>query len=167
MPLSFNAEDLLGYTDWQREQWRARLDGHGPAALAVSVGPHGDGRWDTVGTLIRHIFSAELRYVERIAGEQLTDPGTVPADAVAPLFDFGRTTRLRLRGMIGSLPAAAWDQPIELVFGQNRVPVTPRKIVLHVLTHEIRHWAQVGTLLRQVGMTGGFQDLLFSPVLRP
>lgn len=43
--------------------------------------------------------------------------------------------------------------------------VTPRKLLVHVLMHEIRHWAQVGTLFRLNGMPMEFHDFLFSPVL--
>jgi len=31
--------------------------------------------------------------------------------------------------------------------------------------HEIRHWAQIGTLFRLNGLTIEFHDFLFSPVL--
>jgi hypothetical protein len=31
--------------------------------------------------------------------------------------------------------------------------VTPRKIVVNVLLHETRHWAQIATLLRFNGLT--------------
>lgn len=31
--------------------------------------------------------------------------------------------------------------------------------------HEIRHWAQIGTLFRLNGLTGEVHDFLFSPVL--
>lgn len=55
--------------------------------------------------------------------------------------------------------------PLEFSIVNTVVPVTPRKIALHVLTHEIRHWAQVGTILRLQGRTGQFQALLFSPAL--
>ena len=36
---------------------------------------------------------------------------------------------------------------------------------MHVLMHEIRHWAQIATLLRLNGVAGEFHDFLFSPVL--
>ena len=42
-------------------------------ALAVSIGPHGDGRMNTVGEVVWHIFSAEKRYVERMNDQPLTD----------------------------------------------------------------------------------------------
>ena len=41
---------------------------------------------------------------------------------------------------------------------------TPRKILMHVLIHEIRHWAQLGTLLRLGGEAPRLHDFLVSPV---
>src|SRR2546430_11115824 len=40
-----------------------------------------------------------------------------------------------------------------------------RKVVTHVVMHEIRHWAQIGTLLRVNGFVGDFHDFLGSPVI--
>jgi hypothetical protein len=34
-----------------------------------------------------------------------------------------------------------------------------------VLLHEIRHWAQIATLLRHNGIKGDLHDFLFSPAL--
>ena len=59
---------------------------------------------------------------------------------------------------------AEWAQSFEFSLLNSTVRSTPRKVVLHVLTHEIRHWAQVATLLRLQGWVGERQDLLFSPV---
>ena len=44
--------------------------------------------------------------------------------------------------------------------------VTPRKLLFHVLFHEIRHWAQVALALRNAGhQPPGEHDLVFSSVL--
>lgn len=165
MTLTLNVQDLLAYTNWQRQEWHAWFLQIGPSALAVSTGPHGDGRMKTVGALVRHIFSAELRYVERILRRPLTDTSTVPTDRVQALFEFGDLGRGQLATLVDSLPTSDWDVPLEFSAGNATYRVTPRKIVLHVLTHEIRHWAQVGTLLRLQGLKGRLQDLLVSPVL--
>jgi uncharacterized damage-inducible protein DinB len=37
-------------------------------------------------------------------------------------------------------------------------------MVLQAVTHEIRHWAQVATLLRMSGRKPGSRDFLSSPV---
>jgi hypothetical protein len=51
--------ELIDYTDWQRGKWQDWFREHGADALAMSAGPHGDGRFQTIGDLVRHVFSAE------------------------------------------------------------------------------------------------------------
>src|SRR6476660_6816384 len=86
MPVHLSLSDLIDYTDWERQKWHERLRQQGDAALRTSIGPHGDGRFSTVGELMRHIFSAEKRYVERLLGQPLTDTSSVPADDLEALF---------------------------------------------------------------------------------
>ena len=45
------------------------------------------------------------------------------------------------------------------------VTATPKKIVTHIMFHEIRHWAQIATLWRLNGLKEDFHDFLFSPVM--
>lgn len=158
-------DDLLAYTEWERHGWYAWFRDHGPHTLTISVGPHGDGRFSTVGHLVRHIFSAEKRYADRLSGRPLTDPASIPTDDVDALFQFSRQSRLDLLQLIGTLPAQDWDTPQDFTIVNRALRATPRKIVLHVLVHEIRHWAQIATLLRLQGLTAGSHDLLLSPVL--
>ena len=165
MSPGLDLQDLVGYTTWQRALWRAWFEQKGPAPLAVTTGDHGDGRFTTVGGLIRHIFSSELRYAERIAGVSLTDTSLVAIDDPVALFLLGVVSRASFSGVVETMPAARWTAPIQFPLLNSIVRATPRKLVLHVLTHEIRHWAQVTTLLRLQGWNGERQDLLFSPVL--
>lgn len=157
--------DLLAYTSWQRALWQRWFQDRGPGPLSVTTGPHGDGRLPNIGSLIRHIFSAELRYLERLADLPLTDPTGVPTDEPTALFQFGAAGRARFEAFLDTWPTAEWDRPREVSVLAVRAHLTPRKILLHVLTHEIRHWAQVATLLRLQGWTADRQDLLVSPIL--
>jgi hypothetical protein len=75
-------DHLLEYTDWQRESWQEWFMRQGASALAGSTGPHGDGRLDTIGQVVRHIFSAEKRYVERMNDRPLTDTSVIPTDDI-------------------------------------------------------------------------------------
>ena len=165
MRLDLSVNDLLEYTDWERREWRALLEKQGADVLKISVGSHGDGRFEVVGELIRHIFSAEKRYVERLSDRPLTETSAIPTDDVEALFRFGHQSRSELRKFIEEFPAERWDVPEELTLMKSTLNVTPRKIVIHVLLHEIRHWAQIATLLRLQGVKAGFHDFLFSPVL--
>jgi len=70
-----------------------------------------------------------------------------------------------LKEFVKGFPAQDWDVPQDFNFMNNFLRATPRKLVVHVLMHEIRHWAQIGTLLRLNGLKGEFHDFLFSPVL--
>jgi uncharacterized damage-inducible protein DinB len=70
-----------------------------------------------------------------------------------------------LREFIESLPAADWDEPREFRLMNIIVTATPKKIVTHILFHEIRHWAQIATLWRLNGLKEDFHDFLFSPVM--
>ncbi len=162
-PLSLN--DLLDYTEWERQRWCAWFGKHGKPPLRISAGPHGDGRFESIGQLVRHIFSAEKRYVERLSGRPLTDPAAIPVDDNDALFQFGRQSRSALEAFIATFPSSEWDVSHEFPLMNGVLRATPRKIVIHILMHEIRHWAQIATLLRLEGLTDEFHDFLFSPVL--
>jgi uncharacterized damage-inducible protein DinB len=51
--------------------------------------------------------------------------------------------------------------------GEQRLAMTARKLLFHVLIHEIRHWAQITLAVRLAGFEPpGEHDLVFSPALR-
>ncbi len=165
MPVNLSLNDLMDYTEWERQKWYDWLRQHGEQVLKISAGLHGDGRFETVGDLVRHIFSAEKRYVDRVSGRPLTDAASVPTDNLEALFQFSQQSRKGLRELVETLPAQEWDVPNDFKILNYSIRATPRKIVVHVLMHEIRHWAQIATLLRLSGLTGEFHDFLFSPVM--
>ena len=68
---------LIGYTDWERQKWRDWFGQHRDA-LNTTMGPHGDNQ--TVGDVVKHIFSAEKRYIERLSEKPLTDTALIPSD---------------------------------------------------------------------------------------
>jgi uncharacterized damage-inducible protein DinB len=46
-------------------------------------------------------------------------------------------------------------------------PMTPRKLLFHILLHEIRHWAQIALAVRLAGFQPpGDHDLFFSRALK-
>ncbi len=163
--LSLSLNDFLEYTDWERQKWYAWLRERGDQVLQISAGPHGDGRFQCVGDLVRHIFSAEKRYVDRLSGRPLTDTASIPNNNIEALFQFGRQSRKDLKEFVETFPAHEWDVPGEHRILNYLVKVTPRKIIVHVVMHEIRHWAQIATLFRLNGLGAEFHDFLGSPVM--
>jgi uncharacterized damage-inducible protein DinB len=161
--LSLSAEDLLDYTAWQRTMWFAFFREH-PGRLSLSGGPHGDGRFTTVGDLVKHVFSAELRYVQRLKNVPLSDLIALDSTDVTVLKTLADDSRRSLKELLAEFPAQEWDAPREFIILNFRVVTTPKKIVFHVLMHEVRHWAQLSTLCRVSGDAPKFQDFLASPV---
>ena len=165
MSTNVSLNELIEYTDWERRKWYEWFRKQGDVVLASTVGPHGDGRFQTVGDLVRHIFSAEKRYVDRLSNRPLTDTASIPNSGVEALFQFGQHSRTALEEFVKTYPVQDWDVPQEFDFMKSFLRATPRKLIVHVLIHEIRHWAQIATLLRMNGLTDQLHDFLFSPVL--
>jgi uncharacterized damage-inducible protein DinB len=113
---------------------------------------------------VRHIFSAEKRYVERCLKAPLTDTTTIPVDDINVLFAFGNESRRALRELLATFPEEEWNRPREMSFGTHTRIVTSRKMILQAVTHELRHWAQIAAFLRQAGYEPGFHDLIASPL---
>ena len=161
--LGLSFDDLLEYTDWQRGKWRAFFRAN-EEALSLGIGDHGDGRFTTVGGVVKHIFGAELRYVQRLEGEPLSDLATLPSDQVEALFNQGVETRRRLKLLLTTMAADQWEMPRQFTVLSYHVTATPKKIVAHTLMHEVRHWAQLATVCRMCGHAADAQDLLASPL---
>ena len=122
----------MEYTDWERQKRQEWMRRQGDQVLKVSAGPNGD-RFETVGDLVKHIFSAEKRYVERLSARPMTDTTSLPNDNIEALFQFGRESRESLREFIETFPADKWDVPQEQNLVVAVIVVTPRKSVTHIL----------------------------------
>jgi len=92
---------LIAYTDREQQKW------HDSEALKTSMGPHGNNQ--TVSGVVKHIFSAEKRYIERLSDEPLTDTASIPNDNLEALFELGQQSRQALKDFIESFPAPSWD----------------------------------------------------------
>ena len=162
--LRLSLASLLEYTDWERGLWQDFFRKHDSQVLEISAGPNGDGRFQTIGDLVKHVFSAEKRYVERLLSQPLTDASSIPSGDIGVLFQFGQKSRAEFKELLETFPPQDWDSPREFKILDFRVTATPKKIAVHVLTHEIRHWAQIATLVRLNGFVPEFHDFLGSPV---
>ena len=71
--LTLSLNELLAYTEEEREKWRVWLLAH-PEALAIRMQP--DGRFATVGALVDHIFLVEERHLARLRQQDV--PNVIP-----------------------------------------------------------------------------------------
>ena len=88
--------------------------------------------------------------------------GVKPGDADA-LFAYAGKTRDALRSYAARLDQQDAAQPRAFAVQSGTFKMTPRKLLLHIGLHEIRHWAQIALGVRQAGLTPpGNHDLFYS-----
>jgi uncharacterized damage-inducible protein DinB len=164
MSLSLTFDELLRYTSAERDKWRRWFAAH-PDAMDVVVQP--GGRLPTVGKLIDHIFFAERRILQRLTDAPLSQSTGLTGNNAPPLFDYGASVRRELEQYVADLDSDVADEIRSFGMGERRWPMTSRKLLFHILIHEIRHWAQIAFAVRLAGFEPpGEHDLIFSTALR-
>jgi uncharacterized damage-inducible protein DinB len=157
--LALTFDELLRYTNAERDKWRSWFVEH-PAAVDAPVQP--GGRFPTVGKLVDHIFLVERRHLQRLYSQTVVEQTGLTGNNATPLFDYGASVRRELE----QYAADSSDDPDQArIFA--RMPMTTRKLLFHILLHETRHWAQIAMAVRLAGFEPpGDHDLLFSAALR-
>lgn len=164
MSLSITFDELSRYTSGERDKWRGWFLEHADA-LEAPVQP--GGRLPTVGKLIDHIFLVERRHLQRLAGEPLADRTGLTGNNAAPLFDYGASVRRELEQYVADLGEDEAEQVRTFEVRDGQWPMTPRKLLFHILLHETRHWAQIALAVRLAGFEPpGDHDLFYSKALR-
>jgi uncharacterized damage-inducible protein DinB len=163
MSLHLSIDELLRYTAEEREKWRRWLASH-PDALEATVQP--DGRFSTVGKLIDHIFLVERRHLQRLSGLPLSESTGLTGNNAAPLFDYGASVRREMEQFVRELDEEDASVPRTMEVRDRRWVMSPRKLLFHILLHELRHWAQIALAVRLRGFEPpGEHDLFYSNAL--
>ena|SRR6267378_5035732 len=111
------------------------------------------------------MFAAEKSYIDKLSVRSLADVTSIP-DGDIEAFFLQSTKPERFEGICRNVPHPGVGCPAGSHKELNSVlTATPRKIVVHILLHEIRHWAHIATLFRLNGLVDDFHDFLFSPVM--
>lgn len=161
--MHLSAQELLQYTDEERRRWEQWFRENGEDLLRMPI--TGD-RENTIGALVLHIFGPELRYVQRVRGEPLTEYRDRPCHHIDELFGFGLETRKEMRSFVRNAQPADWDAVHEFEIAGHHFRGSTRKLILHALLHEVRHWAQVARVVRERGFAPpGGHDLITSAAL--
>ena len=157
-------EEFLRYTSGERDKWRTWLTAH-PGAMDAPVQPGGN--FPTVGKLIDHIFIVERRHLQRLTGDTLSTATGLSANNVAPLFAYGASVRRELEQFVSGLDDDHADAIRTFSVRDQDWPMTPRKLLFHILMHETRHWAQIALAVRLAGFDPpGDHDLFYSQALK-
>jgi uncharacterized damage-inducible protein DinB len=123
-------------------------------------------RFATVGKLIDHIFLVERRHLQRLTNDGLSDSTGLTGNNAPPLFDYGASVRRELEQFVSVLDEDVADQVRTFEVREQQWPMTPRKLLFHILLHEIRHWAQIALAVRLAGLEPpGDHDLFYSTAI--
>jgi uncharacterized damage-inducible protein DinB len=162
LDLSFN--ELLRYVNDEREKWRAWFLTH-PEAMETPL--QAGGRFPTVGKLIDHIFLVERRHLQRLTGDTVVESTGLTGNNAPPLFDYGASVRRELEQFAELIDETDALEPRTFAVRDLTVVMTPRKLLFHMLIHEIRHWAQIALAVRQAGIDPpGEHDLFYSKAIK-
>jgi uncharacterized damage-inducible protein DinB len=164
MSLNLGYGELLRYTNEERDKWRGWLMAR-PDAMEVPLQP--GGTLPTVGKMIDHIFLVERRHLQRLTGDPLSTSTGLTGNNAIPLFDYGASVRRELDQFVAALDEGDADELRTFVIREQSYSMSPRKLLFHILIHEIRHWAQVAMAVRLAGREPpGDHDLVFSRAMR-
>jgi uncharacterized damage-inducible protein DinB len=164
MSLTLSIDELLRYSAEERDTWRRWLSAN-PAAIEAPV--QAGGRFATVGKLIDHIFLVERRHLQRLRQQPLATATGLTGNNAPPLFDYGASVRREMEQFIRSLEDHEVDEIRTIEVREQQWPMTPRKLLFHILLHEVRHWAQIALAVRLGGFEPpGDHDLFFSHALK-
>jgi uncharacterized damage-inducible protein DinB len=160
MTPTITLDELLGWTSEERAKWRPWLKKHA-SALDVAVQP--GGRFPTVAALIDHIFLVEVRHTLRLQGKDLPAETGVAAGDIDALFTYAARGREAVHRYVPSLNPGDLNKPRDVVVASGTYPLSPRKLLFHMVLHEVRHWAQIAAAVRMAGFTPpGDHDLFYS-----
>jgi uncharacterized damage-inducible protein DinB len=162
MSLSMTYQEFLRYSIEERDKWRRFFAVH-PEAMEYPVASP---RYGTIGKLIDHIFLIERRHVQRLRGEALSERTGLTGNNAPPLFDYGASVRRELEHYVDGLDEDVANQLRTFDVGERQWRMSARKLLLHILVHETRHWAQIAMAVRAAGLEPpGDHDLFFSKAL--
>lgn len=155
-------DTLLELTSTERHRWHDWFMEH-PQAWTV---PFATGRMATIGGVVMHIFAVELRYAQRLLDQEVTDWEDFRQTSIEDVFELGDQARGQLVDFLTTAPEAELDRVLTFkTLTAGLISASKYKIASNLFLHDIRHWGQVATVLRQKGFADQWShDLLLSSV---
>jgi len=146
------ASEMFAWSQRTADGWRSLLQSH-PEALEFPCDIYAT---RTVAGLLQHIVAVELRFAQRLAGLPETPYEDIPSSTLAEIFGVHDTAFALLRDQLAAAPD--WSEILEFrTRTAGTMRVSRKTILIHVLMHSIRHYAQLATLVRSHGIKPGWQ----------
>ena len=153
---------FLEVTSTEHHRWRDWFVEH-PKAWAV---PFATGRMATIGGVVLHIFGVELRYAQRLLDQEVTSWEEFRQTAIDEVFDLGDNARGQLVHFLTTAPEKELDRVLTFqTLTAGTISASKYKIASNIFLHDIRHWGQIATVLRQNGFDDQWaHDILLSDI---
>ena len=164
MSIAVPLDELLDYSDHEREKWERWLMADG---TRTHLRLQGAGRLPTVADLLDHVFLVERRHLARLDGGTPPDSTGVPSDNIPALFEYARLVRADFRCYVADANERVAAEAIDITLRNGESFRMPkRQLAVHIVLHEVRHFAQLALAARLAGIEPpGDHDLFyFRPV---
>lgn len=150
MSVTIDVERLLDYSDHERTKWREWIAAD-PHRMTIVLQP--GGRFPTAAELLDHVFFVERRHLCRLEGATPPERSGVPLGDWARLFEYADLVRADFRHYVSELTDDVADGLLTFeAIGLGPVTMSRRKLITHVLLHEVRHLAQLALAARTAGI---------------
>jgi uncharacterized damage-inducible protein DinB len=151
--------ELLQWNDETAQHWKALFATH-PEALDFDCDVYGV---TNVRGLLRHMFAVETRYAQRLSDQPVTPLAEIPDGSAEELFALHDRAVAIYRTLLAD-DSVNWEEQLEFVtLSAGTLHASRKKVMLHLLLHGIRHYAQLATLVRQHGVKPDwYMDFLMS-----
>src|SRR5260370_3024732 len=124
--MHLSVEELIHYTDEERARWERWFRENGEEMLRMPIAGE---RETTVGELILHCFGPELRYVQRLRGEALSEYRDRPSQRIDEVFGFGLESRKAMRAYIACITPSDSSRKISFEIAGVQYHASIRKII--------------------------------------
>ncbi len=113
-----------------------------------------------------HIFAVEQRFAQRLLDLDVTPWDGFRQTSIEEVFELGDNARAQLVDFLTSAPESELDRVLTFqTLTAGPVTASKHKIASNIFLHDIRHWGQVATVLRQEGFADQWaHDMLLSNV---
>jgi uncharacterized damage-inducible protein DinB len=160
---SLNFSELLDYTEAEYRRWHEWFKKN-PSAFDVTtdIAESSD-----VRRLVLHIVAVDLRYAQRLLGEEVTAYEKLETSTEG-LFATAETALKKMREFLAKANDGDWKQVITFpTMTAGTLTASKRKCLIHSLFHGARHWAQLASILRAAGYKQDWRhDFLFSEAMQ-
>ena len=149
--VAITGTELQEWVEHMSHGWKKLLEEH-PEILSF---PCGIRETKSVAQFLQHIVAVELRYAERLNELPQTPYESIPYDSVDAIYATHDRAMDLLR-LLMDRNEAFWETVLEFkTRSAGTMRASRRTVLAHLLTHSVRHYAQLATLVRKHGIVSG------------